>query len=331
MILLQIIVGVVLIVCAILLIKLFQLNAGKKQVEKEIAGQTLKKLSPFGSVKTLSILPLIDFYADRGNLKTEAGVSYLIRADDTTILMDVGFNAKKEHPSPLLNNMKVLGVSPKDIDMIFISHPHLDHLGGMDEQKKRVFDISKGDVELREGINLYSPADIRPGPFNTGSKSIKVNEPIVIKAGIASTGSIPRYLFLMGYTPEHSLAVNVEGKGIVLIVGCGHPMIERIIERAKAVFDESIYAVIGGLHFPVKEGRIMLGPVNLQNIVGSDRPPWQGIRENDVFDAIKAIKAVNPAIVSLSPHDSSDWSIELFSQAFGDKYVDLKAGKEIRI
>jgi 7,8-dihydropterin-6-yl-methyl-4-(beta-D-ribofuranosyl)aminobenzene 5'-phosphate synthase len=65
--------------------------------------------------------------------------------------------------------------------------------------------------------------------------------------------------------------------------------------------------------------------------VGSDRPPWAGLDENDVKQAISAIKAVSPKIVALSPHDSSDWALDQFRQAFGDTYVDIKVGKEIRI
>jgi hypothetical protein len=41
-----------------------------------------------------------DYYADKPDLKTKSGVSYLIAADDTKILMDVGFNAPKEHLLP---------------------------------------------------------------------------------------------------------------------------------------------------------------------------------------------------------------------------------------
>ena len=40
---------------------------------------------------------------------------------------------------------------------------------------------------------------------------------------------------------------------------------------------------------------------------------------------------INPQFISLSPHDSSDWSIEQFKNAFGNKYHDLKAGKEMII
>ncbi|MEZ4567871.1 MAG: hypothetical protein R2860_13250 [Desulfobacterales bacterium] len=68
-------------------------------------------------------------------------------------------------------------------------------------------------------------------------------------------------------------------------------------------FDEPIYAIIGGLHYPVYGGRIMISPVNIQRIVGSDRPPWTGIRESDVDSAIAAIKSGFPKIVALSPHE----------------------------
>jgi hypothetical protein len=35
--------------------------------------------------------------------------------------------------------------------------------------------------------------------------------------------------------------------------------------------------------------------------------------------------------MSLSPHDSSDWSLEQFRNAFGNKFVELKAGKEMNL
>jgi len=82
--------------------KIFLLSKGKKQADAELDGMKIKKLSSPGTVKALSILPLVDYYTDNSDLKTEPGVSYLISAGNTNILMDVGFNKKKEHPSPLL-------------------------------------------------------------------------------------------------------------------------------------------------------------------------------------------------------------------------------------
>ena len=58
-------------------------------------------------------------------------------------------------------------------------------------------------------------------------------------------------------------------------------------------------------------------------------PPHRGLSEKDVFDAIEALRAADVQIVALSPHDSSPWSIQQFKDAFGEKYVEVKVGKEI--
>ena len=318
------------LIALIFLKKIVELKKGKKQAEAELAAMGISKLSSPGTVKTLSILPLVDYYTDNADLKTEPGVSYLVSADNTNILLDVGFNKKKEHPSPLLHNMKTLGISESDINIIFFSHRHLDHLGGMTEQKEKTFSLSQGPVSL-PNVPVYAPARLSASRWNPGPEPQIIKDPVVLKKGIASIGVIPRYLFLMGYTPENALAINVEDKGIVLIIGCGHQTIERIIERTQALFDEPIYAIIGGLHYPVNGGRIMIGPINIQRIVGSDKPPWVSIQESDVQNAISAIKSVSPKIVALSPHDSSDWCIDQFKQAFGDTYVDVKVGQKIMI
>lgn len=125
------------LIALIFIKKIQMLNKGKKQADAELAGMKIQKLPSPGTVETLSILPLVDYYTDNENLKTEPGVAYLISADDTNILMDVGFNKKKEHPSPLLHNMQTLGVSESDLDMIFFSHLHLDHVGGHGRAKRK--------------------------------------------------------------------------------------------------------------------------------------------------------------------------------------------------
>ncbi|MDD3653600.1 MAG: MBL fold metallo-hydrolase [Desulfotomaculaceae bacterium] len=58
----------------------------------------------------------------------EGGVSWLIHAGENKILMDTGNNTKKEVESPLLRNMKALGVKLEEIKNIFISHLHMDHV-----------------------------------------------------------------------------------------------------------------------------------------------------------------------------------------------------------
>lgn len=322
----------VLLLAAVLFLagKVFQLKKGKKQAESEIAATQVPKIPFPGAVRQLTILPLVDFHTADPSLKTEPGVSYLIKADDTTILMDCGFNKEKAHPSPLLHNMEKLGISVSGPNMIFFSHLHLDHLGGMTEQKTHTFSLSRGPVSLPD-IPIYAPAPVTGSKWNPSADARVISDPVELKPGIFSIGTIPRYLFLLGRTLENALAVHVKGKGIALIVGCGHQTIGRLIDRVRALFDEPIYGIIGGLHYPVNGGRIMLGPVNIQRILGSDTPPWQGIREADIENAITAIQQVCPRIVALSPHDSSDWAIDRFRQAFGSSYVDIKVGQEIVI
>jgi 7,8-dihydropterin-6-yl-methyl-4-(beta-D-ribofuranosyl)aminobenzene 5'-phosphate synthase len=111
MIVLYIVIAFALIVLSFLALKVHQLKVGKKKVDVELGQIKLQKISPFGSVQNFSLLPIIDFYSDAERLKTEPGVSYLIKADHTTILMDVGHNSQKSHPSPLLQNLEALGVS----------------------------------------------------------------------------------------------------------------------------------------------------------------------------------------------------------------------------
>ncbi len=303
---------------------------GKAEVLKELNHTKYPKLESLGSVRHLSILPLIDFHSSSDNLKTEAGVAYLIRADDLTILMDVGLNANQSHPSPLLQNMNQLNVKLSDIDMLFFSHSHPDHVGGMKESQDKTFSLSQGIVDVRNA-SAFVPESMKASDFNPVDKIEVITSPTVIHPGIASIGSIPRYLFVAGMVREQSLAINVQGKGIVVVVGCGHPTIERIIQRVKMITDVPIYGIIGGLHYPINGGRFYIGPFNIQYIVGSDTPPWRGLSEKDAISAIETMKSVNPSLVSLSPHDSSDWSLRKLKEAFKEKYVALTVGKEIKL
>jgi len=301
-------------------------NHGRRRVDQVCAAACYPKLEDLGTVKRLTILPLIDWYTASDGLAVEPGVSYLIRADDTAILFDVGFNVHRKHPSPLLRNMKALGVSLDEIDAIVISHLHEDHVGGVSQMMHGTFALSGQPVDLK-GIRAYVPVPIS----NPTARVRVVHEPRVIAPGVASMGPIPRQMFFFGWTLEQSLAVNVEGKGIVLIIGCGHPTLPRIVERAEMLFDEPIYGVIGGLHYPVTASRVMKFGIPLQSIFCTGKLPWRPINRRDVAASIAFLKRRDPKLVSLSPHDSCDWSIEAFRSAFGEAYRDLRVGEVISV
>jgi len=206
----------------------------------------LRKLTNFGSIKTLAILPLIDWKVAHDGLAGESGVAYLVKTDHATVLFDVGLNAQAEDPSPLLRNMRQLAVDLRQIDAIVISHPHGDHTGGGKWARKGSFSLTDNQIDLGD-IRAYTPVAMQ----YPGIEVKWTEDPTVIAPGVATIGVIANHYFFMGEIPEQALAVNLEGKGIVVVVGCGHQTLKKIVDRAEALFDAPLIGVLGGLHYPV--------------------------------------------------------------------------------
>ena len=286
-----------------------------------VSGAFQPALAGLGTARSLSILPLVEFYTGGPGLTGEPGVSYLVTVDGMKILFDVGRNEKEEHPSPLLRNMQALGLSPAEVDAVFISHCHLDHVGGIAEMRRRTFSLSREPVALTGKI-AYVPAKMT---HPTATVEV-VAGPRKLAEGVGSTGPMTRALWLMGPIAEQALLVNVDGKGLVMIVGCGHPLVSRLVTRAEAVTGVSLYAVVGGLHFPVTGSRVGKGG---QNVLGNGKFPWQRIRRGEARATADQLAALDLGLVGLSGHDSCDWSLESFGKTLGERCKTLRVGEEI--
>ncbi len=320
------ILAILLILVILMLYLMVRFMIGKRKAELQWQRASIQKIGGFGATKSLEILPLIDWYSNTKYLKGEAGISYLIKTDKNSILFDVGFNAKQSNPSPLLHNMKQLGIAIDDFDIIVISHNHLDHVGGMKWQRKKSFSLTNHQIDLKKK-SIYTPIPIS----YPGLNPICTENPTVIANGVATIGTIPNHDFFLGWIAEQALAVNVEGKGIVLIVGCGHQTLPKIVERAETLFEEPIYGIIGGLHYPVTDSRIRIMGIKIQKYVGICRLPWRPITMNVVQANIDFLKKRNPGVVGLSAHDSCDSSITAFRNAFPSTYKEIKVGERIAI
>ncbi len=296
-------------------------NRDRREADRQWAAASVARIADPGSVDSLTVLPLIDWYTDNESLAGEAGVSYLVRAGDFTVLFDVGFNRKAESPSPLVRNMKALGVSRDDIDCVFISHRHTDHTGGMRAQRGKTFTLTPDDPEPLP-IDAYVPEEMT----HDSARVKVVDGPVKLAPGVFSIGTIPRGLWLLGLTREQALAVNVRDKGIVLIIGCGHQTLERAVVRSEALFDAPLYGIIGGLHFPVTASRIRGG---VQKVIGTGKPPWRRVEPDDVRAAVGHLAQKDPGLVGISAHDSCDWAVGEFRQAFGERYRDVVVGRKI--
>ncbi len=282
--------------------------------------KNLKILDNIGYTERFEMIPLIDWFTKDSTLIGEAGVSYLIRTDEATILFDIGLNSQNTHPSPLLINMKQLGVSLDEIDMIVISHNHGDHVGGNQWTGKNTFSLTKNQIDLGQKI-VYTPTPME----YPGLKPIYSREPLKIAKGISIIGVIPCPMFFT-YFGEQALAINVKNKGIVIITGCGHQTIEKIILRSELLFNEPIYGLLGGFHLPVSEGR-NIGKIYQYFITG--RLPWDPLTISDIQKNIDFLINHGIKIVGISGHDSCDESINAFKKAYENNYYDITVGQNI--
>jgi len=298
---------------------------GADRAAQAFATQVPGKLTDFGTTETLSILPLIDWHTSDPGLQTEMGVSYLIETDEHRILFDVGHNTGQVSPSPLQQNMKALGIDLDDFDTVFISHNHFDHVGGKKAIDDGTFLIGLDQAPL-PGKRAFVPTPLS----YPGLSPVHAADPLVIGKGLASTGTIPRRL-AMGWIDEQALAVHVDGRGIVLIVGCGHQTIPKLLKRYDDVFAEPLYGVIGGLHFPVPDGRLVVLGMNAQRRLGSGRGVLEPLGMEEVQEHLSMLKGRNLGLVGLGGHDSSDDVIAMYRDAFDRAYRDVRVGERITL
>jgi 7,8-dihydropterin-6-yl-methyl-4-(beta-D-ribofuranosyl)aminobenzene 5'-phosphate synthase len=301
---------------------------GKKKAEEEWRdGQaSLAKIENLESTKTLEILPLVDWFTSSEDLKGEVGVSYLVKTDENTILFDVGWNEKEDDPSPLQYNMDRLGVIVDDIDTIVISHNHGDHVGGNAWSKANTFSLGLKQIDLGDK-RVYTPVPMT----YPGLEPIYSSDPTVIAKGVATSGTIENEFFAVGRVPEQALVVHVEGKGIVVISGCGHQTLPKMLERAEALVDEPVYGIVGGLHYPVTDSREFWKGIKIQKYMVTGKLPWRFITLDEVRQNIEFLKARDPSTVHLSAHDSCDATIEAFRGAFHEAFHVVEVGKRIVI
>jgi len=170
----------------------------------------------------MRITVIYDNTVHQAGLKADWGFSCLVETSGegrAPILFDTGMKG-----SILLGNMEKLGIDPMSIKEVFISHAHFDHAGGLSDF-----------LALNKNVTLYVPQSVRRvrGIDNV----VSVGGPLKIHENIFSTGELDSI--------EQSMAIKTE-RGIVVITGCSHPGLARILASASQF--GTVYAVIGGLH-----------------------------------------------------------------------------------
>ncbi len=269
----------------------------------------------------LELTVLVEWKKEEGFIG-DAGVSYLFRNELGSMLFDVGFGPARP---AFTHNADKLGFNLNQVDALTISHLHCDHMGGMSAQRSLRVTVPEKLMPKEQKI-CFLPDKAKAEGFDARL----VEGPQLLTAGIASTGPLARRLFLLGHTEEQALLARVKGKGLVVFTGCGHPTIEVILEMVKHLTDEPLYAVGGGLHFPITDGRGNRAGIKLQTIFGTGKPPWQRITDDDLSRTIAAINAAGPKEVYLSGHDTCDYALDRMTKELTAETRVLKAGATYR-
>jgi 7,8-dihydropterin-6-yl-methyl-4-(beta-D-ribofuranosyl)aminobenzene 5'-phosphate synthase len=217
-------------------------------------------------------------------LRTAWGFACLVEAEEATVLFDTGGDGPT-----LVGNMDTLGLDPREIDTVVLSHAHGDHTGGL---------AGLLDVGVRPTVYVPStfPASLKID-VRARTELVEVTEPAEILPGFYTTGVVGSGIV------EQALAVETV-EGLVIITGCAHPGVVELVRWAKeGVGGEAV------MDLPVVMGGFHLGSASRQHI----ETIIADFRELDV-------QRVAPC------HCTGDQARQMFAQAFGDDYIMAGVG-----
>jgi 7,8-dihydropterin-6-yl-methyl-4-(beta-D-ribofuranosyl)aminobenzene 5'-phosphate synthase len=209
---------------------------------------------------------LYDAFGRNSPMQKDWGYAAFIQYRGKRILFDTGNN-----PRILAENARAKGIDLTKLDYVVMSHRHGDHMGGLSYL-----------LNVNPKVTIYAPkepfgvygADL-PGSFYRKDPSLPQEKryyngeaPERIRLGSAWPGSnfqlldknteiAPdiHVLTLVSDKPgtlelhEISLAINTPD-GLIIVVGCSHPGIDRIVELATTI-NPHIHFIVGGLHLVV--------------------------------------------------------------------------------
>ena len=218
-------------------------------------------------------------------LETAWGFSAFITSPEKSILFDTGGDRS------LLNNMEKSAIDPDKIDTVVLSHIHPDHTGGLGSFLEKNPNVT---VYLPESF----PTKFKDNVQDNGAKMVEVEQPLKICENVHSTGQLGKWI------KEQSLVIRTD-KGLILITGCAHPGIVKIVNTAKDFLKDDILLVMGGFHLEwATKGKI-------EKIISAFKQ-WH-------------VRYVGPC------HCTGDKARALFEKHFGSNYINIGAGKVIAL
>jgi 7,8-dihydropterin-6-yl-methyl-4-(beta-D-ribofuranosyl)aminobenzene 5'-phosphate synthase len=212
------------------------------------------------------ITVLYDAFGQTSGMQKDWGYAAFVEYGGKRILFDTGNN-----PDILAQNAKAKRIDLSKLDFVVMSHRHGDHMGGLGY----VLSVNpKVPIYApKEGFGVYgadlSSAFYRKDPsLPPEQRYYNGTPPEIMRFGSAwpsanfllvdkNTEIAPNIhlVTLVSDKPgtlelrELSLVINTS-EGLVIVVGCSHPGIDKIVESATAI-NPRIHFIAGGFHLVV--------------------------------------------------------------------------------
>lgn len=237
----------------------------------------------------------------RSSFLAEHGFSAIIRTttkeNTRTMIFDFGLTW-----DVAARNADTAGIDLTAIEAAALSHGHIDHFGGLVEVATKigkrslefavhpsVFKKNRYVVPL-PSIKAHMPALEKQQTERLGFRVVETKDPYMLLDGdVLFLGEIVRQTSFEKGMPnafyeqngeeiwdpiedDTGLAVNLAGRGLVILSGCSHSGIINIVEHARKVTGvDKVHAVMGGFHLvgPAFEP-IINDTVNSMKEIGPD-------------------------------------------------------------
>lgn len=280
--------------------------------------------------------PLLETGEVPDGLVAEHGFAAAVTVGRGAIEHRVLFDAGRS-PNGLVENMRRLDLSPKDLEAIVLSHGHLDHTTGMNGlvrvlgranlpviihpefwTERRILIPGSDPFEL--------PSTSRAALEDTGFEITEGRLPsFVLGDLLLVTGEVDRTTeYEQGFPPhqawragkwvpdplvldDQGLVFNVEGKGLVVLTGCGHAGVINTVRYAKMLTGiDRVHAIVGGFH--------LSGP----------------LFEPLIPQVCEALRELEPDVI-VATHCTGWRAIHALANAFPDAFIPSTVGTRFEL